>query len=57
MEINEKPQYIGDGVYIRSDGYHVILEANPHKIYMDASVRRILYEILAEEFGEQDEDR
>lgn len=51
MEITDKSQYLGDGVYIYSDGYHLILETDV-KIYLDSQVRHALYEILKEEFEE-----
>ena len=49
MEITNEPKYLGDGVYIYSDGYHLILEANPMKIYLDSQTRRTLFEILKQE--------
>ena len=41
-EIDEKKAYIGDGVYVKYDGYHiVVMTNNPDKpddtVYLDSS--------------------
>jgi len=54
MQITEEPTYLGDGIYISTDGYHIILEALPHKIYLDPHVQKMLYEILKREIEDED---
>lgn len=56
MQITKDPQYIGDGVYIYQDGYHLVLRADPYQIYLDPQVRHTLYEILKEEFAPEEEE-
>jgi len=54
IEIGNDPSYLGDGIYISTDGYHIILEALPHKIYLDPHVQKMLYEILKREIEDED---
>lgn len=49
MEINKK-EYIGDGVYVYWDGYHLVLETDngQNRIFLDSSVRTTLRDLLKE---------
>ena len=56
MEITEELQYLGDGVYIYSDGYHLVMQTEPQtKIYLDSQVQLTLYEILKEQLEKEDD--
>jgi hypothetical protein len=59
MENKNEKQYIGNGVYLSDDGYHIILETdNGHEtkniIYLDYSVYMLLRKI-ADKFFESEE--
>lgn len=32
MPVDEKKQYLGDGVYVKFDGYHAVLKTEQHGI-------------------------
>lgn len=55
MKVKVAQQYMGDGVYIRTDGYHWILETDRNIVYLDFGVRRVLYELLRDEFEERED--
>lgn len=45
MEIEGKPKHIGDAVYVKYDGYHLIVTANvptTDTIYLDFGARQEL---------------
>ena len=51
-----KPKYIGDGVYVECDMFHVILKANDNinptdTIYLEDSVAKELIKYIKEAFG------
>ena len=56
MPLDEKKQYIGDGVYVKSDGHHVILMTNnpdnpDNIIYLDSTTAVNLIDYLERIFG------
>jgi hypothetical protein len=38
MNVNKDATYLGDGVYVRNDGYHIILITDGNTIYLDSGV-------------------
>lgn len=38
MDVNKDATYLGDGVYVRNDGYHIILITDGNTIYLDSGV-------------------
>ena len=60
---NKKQTYLGDGVYVESNGHHVILRTGSHdercvnKIYLDDSVMTalLLWIKAGGAWGEKDE--
>ena len=51
MEIEGKPKHIGDGVYVKYDGYHIVLTANvptTDTIYLDFYTCIELHKTLSE---------
>lgn len=60
MEMN-KEVYLGDGVYAKFDGFHLILSTNKYTeqsdvIYLDTQVRNALRELLAEFVKKEEEN-
>lgn len=56
-----KPKYIGDGVYVECDGFHIVLKANDDlhptdTIYLEDSVAKELIKYIKETFTWLDED-
>ena len=55
-------KYLGDGVYVEFDGYHVVLKANSRisptdTIYLDPSVIDALMDYIDDLIKEKDEER
>ena len=46
--------YIGDGVYATSDGFHLILETEDQRIFLDTGARDALRMILKKYIEEGD---
>jgi hypothetical protein len=51
--------YLGDGVYLTGDGFHVILSTGSHRppewqqvVYLDSSVQKNLYRYLHSIYGD-----